>query len=236
MSAGTEAQRVAELYDYIDPFAAPTPEIEDLVCDAAHVAGVPMATVNLLDAERQCQVAPIGFGGCTTPRRDAICNVTLELRAFVHIPDASKDVRFIDSPWVDGPLGDVRFYALRAPDHPPRPHHRDSVRVRYGTPPAHRRPDPRTRSSSLAASSKPSPATAEPTISRTGPTWRASGRRLQPKRGLLSRSRLPEANRRACRPRPDTRDRCPVRGVRLRITLSGRARHSSSWGTAAGGP
>ncbi len=121
MTAGTEAERVAELYDYVDPFAAHSPEIEDLVCEAAQVAGVAMATLNLLDAEQQCQVAPIGFAGCTTPRRDAMCNVTLELRTFVHVRDASKDVRFVDSPWVDGRLGDVRFYAS-APVITPRGH------------------------------------------------------------------------------------------------------------------
>jgi GAF domain-containing protein len=110
-TAVSEAERVAELYAYADPDEAQSDEVEDLVARAAEVAGVPMATLNLLDTERQCQVATSGFAGSTSPRRDAMCNVALELGAFVHVPDARQDPRFAHSPWVDGRLGEVRFYA-----------------------------------------------------------------------------------------------------------------------------
>jgi GAF domain-containing protein len=40
-----------------------------------------------------------------------MCNVTLELGRLVYVPDARTDPRFANSPWVDGRLGDVRFYA-----------------------------------------------------------------------------------------------------------------------------
>ncbi len=120
-TAVSEAERVAELYAYADPDEAQSDEVEDLVARAAEVAAVPMATLNLLDTERQCQVATSGFAGSTSPRRDAMCNVALELGAFVHVPDASQDPRFAHSPWVDGRLGDVRFYAS-APLRTPRGH------------------------------------------------------------------------------------------------------------------
>ena len=106
-----EAERVRELFEHADPDAPQGAEIDDLVARVAEVAGVPMATLNLLDSERQCQVATAGFEGSATPRREAMCNVTLELGEFVHVPDARQDPRFADSAWVDGRLGEVRFYA-----------------------------------------------------------------------------------------------------------------------------
>jgi GAF domain-containing protein len=111
MTAASEVQRVTELYEHTDPDAPQSAEIEDLVARAAEVAGVPMATLNLLDAERQCQPATVGFDGGDVPRRDAMCDVTLRLGRFVHVPDARADERFAASPWVDGRLGEVRFYA-----------------------------------------------------------------------------------------------------------------------------
>jgi len=109
--AVSEAARLAALHAHTDPDAPQGAEVEELVVRAAAVAGVSMATVNLFDAERQCQAATAGFEGTTTPRREAMCSVTLELGTFVHVPDAREDERFADSPWVDGRLGDVRFYA-----------------------------------------------------------------------------------------------------------------------------
>ena len=106
-----ELERVAELHRHADPDATMSTEIEDIVCRAAEVAGAAMATLNLLDTDRQCQAATSGFEGAPSPRRDAMCDVTLRLGTFVHVPDALADPRFRDSPWVDGRLGEVRFYA-----------------------------------------------------------------------------------------------------------------------------
>jgi GAF domain-containing protein len=110
-AAVSEAERVAALYELTDPDAVPSADIDDIVAEAAAVAGVLMATLNLIDSERQCSVSTLGFEGATIPRRDAMCSVTLELGQFVHVPDARTDPRFADSPWVDGRLGEVRFYA-----------------------------------------------------------------------------------------------------------------------------
>ena len=106
-----EAERVVELYRHADPDAAQPADIDDIVVEAAAVAGVPMATLNLIDTERQCAVVTTGFPGSVTPRREAMCSVTLELGTFVYVPDARDDPRFAHSPWVDGRLGSVRFYA-----------------------------------------------------------------------------------------------------------------------------
>lgn len=106
-----EAERVADLHALIDPDLPQSEQVEELVVRAAEIAGVPMATLNLLDSERQCQAVTSGFTGMTTARGDAMCNVTLELGAVVVVADASLDPRFRGSPWVDGRLGGVRFYA-----------------------------------------------------------------------------------------------------------------------------
>lgn len=111
VTAVGEAARVAELHEHADPDAPQSQEVEDLVARAAEVAGVPMATLNLLDTERQCQVATTGFAGSTSLRSEAMCSVALDLGTFVHVPDAREDPRFAHSPWVDGRRGEVRFYA-----------------------------------------------------------------------------------------------------------------------------
>ena len=111
LAGQTEAERLAELYRHADPDGPQGSVIDDLVAEAAEVAGVGMATLNLLDSERQCQVATTGFPGSVSPRSEAMCDLTLQLGTFVCVPDARHDPRFAHSPWVDGRLGDVRFYA-----------------------------------------------------------------------------------------------------------------------------
>ncbi|NHC46674.1 GAF domain-containing protein [Motilibacter aurantiacus] len=112
MSAAVEeGLRVRELHRLTDPAVRQSAAVEDLVERAAVAAGVPMATLNLLDADTQWQPATSGFAGTPAPRSEAMCDVTLRLGGPVHVSDASADPRFADSPWVDGRLGNVRFYA-----------------------------------------------------------------------------------------------------------------------------
>ena len=106
-----EADRVAELYALADPDGPVSEQVEALVDRAAEIAGVPMATLNLIDSDRQCQAATTGFEGSTSSRDDAMCSVTIRLGAIVVVADASQDARFAHSPWVDGRLAEVRFYA-----------------------------------------------------------------------------------------------------------------------------
>ena len=110
-TAALERDRVAELHALADPDGPVGELIEALVDRAAEIAGVPMATLNLIDAERQCQAATTGFEGGTSSRDDAMCSVTLQLGTPVVVADARHDPRFAHSPWVDGRLAEVRFYA-----------------------------------------------------------------------------------------------------------------------------
>jgi signal transduction histidine kinase len=116
-----ERQRLAAVarYDIIDVDA---PERVDLaaLCElAAQLAGVPNAVINLIDDRFQHQIATFGCEPTICSRSDSMCYVTILHGEDVAIPDAGRDERYRDSPWVDGRLGRVGFYTstiLRSPD------------------------------------------------------------------------------------------------------------------------
>jgi signal transduction histidine kinase len=114
-----DASRVAEIGKYRVLTEPPRADLLALVEVAAQVARVPMATINLITDTEQVQVATHGFDASVCLREDSMCNVVLHDGAPVVVPDASRDDRFRDNPFVTGVLGDVRFYAthqLRTPD------------------------------------------------------------------------------------------------------------------------
>jgi signal transduction histidine kinase len=78
---------------------------------AAEVAGVPNATLNLLDDVSQHQLTTVGFTGQRCARRDSMCAVRLSRREFVHLTDARVEPDYRDNPWVTGRLGRIVFYA-----------------------------------------------------------------------------------------------------------------------------
>lgn len=114
-----DRSRVAEIGKYRVLTDPPRADLLALVEVAAQVAQVPMATINLITDTEQVQVATHGFDASVCLREDSMCNVVLHEGAPVVVPDASRDDRFRDNPFVTGVLGDVRFYAthqLRTPD------------------------------------------------------------------------------------------------------------------------
>ncbi|WP_336921327.1 sensor domain-containing diguanylate cyclase [Aquipuribacter sp. SD81] len=106
-----ERARLEELHGYGVLDTPASAELEAVVRLAADVAGVPTATLNLLDASRQCQLTTVGFDGADSARADSMCDVTVRAGAAVWVPDASLDVRFAANPWVTGRYAAVRFYA-----------------------------------------------------------------------------------------------------------------------------
>jgi signal transduction histidine kinase len=106
-----EQQRVAALHEYGLLDAPAGDELDAVVRVAAHVAGVPTATLNLIDEQRQCQLTTVGFDGADSPRSDSMCAIQFETGRFVHVTDASRDPVYRDNPWVTGLMADVRFYA-----------------------------------------------------------------------------------------------------------------------------
>ena len=97
----------------------PRADLQALVEVAAHVAEVPMATINLITETHQYQVAVTGFEAAVCTREDSMCNVAIGQAAPIIVADARQDDRFSANPFVTGEIGWVRFYAshqLRTPD------------------------------------------------------------------------------------------------------------------------
>ncbi len=126
-AADREAARLAALHEYgLHEYGLLDHPVEDeleaVVRIAALVAGVPTATLNLIDEHRQCQLTTVGFDGADSPVADSMCAVRFREGRTVHVPDASVHPDYADNPWVSGRLAAVRFYAsvpLLTPDgHP----------------------------------------------------------------------------------------------------------------------
>jgi signal transduction histidine kinase len=111
-------RRAAELERYGVLGVEPRRELVAVADVAAQVAGVPMASISLIDDVEQHQVATVGFPGIVCAREDSMCNAVLGEAEPVIVPDARTDPRFQASPFVTGVYGNVRFYAahqLRTP-------------------------------------------------------------------------------------------------------------------------
>ncbi|HWS38868.1 MAG TPA: ATP-binding protein [Actinoplanes sp.] len=106
-----EQRRVRELREYHLLDTPPAAELEAVVRVAAAVAGVPTATLNLLDDRLQYQLTTVGFPGRQCDRDDSMCAVRLDQGVFVHLPDAREEPDYRDNPWVTGVLGRTVFYA-----------------------------------------------------------------------------------------------------------------------------
>ncbi|WP_308121336.1 sensor histidine kinase [Paractinoplanes bogorensis] len=110
MTAAHEQRRLAALHEYELLDTPAGDELEAVVRVAALVAGVPNATLNLIDESRQCQLTTHGFEGSDTARSDSMCAVRFETGEVTYLPDAGLDLAFAFNPWVTGLLGRVRFY------------------------------------------------------------------------------------------------------------------------------
>jgi signal transduction histidine kinase len=106
-----EADRLVALHRYQLLDAPAEDELEAIVRVAAAVAGVPYATLNLIDEQRQCQLTTVGFDGQDSPRDESMCAAHFQRGLVVVSDDASSDPRFAANPWVDGRRAAVRFYA-----------------------------------------------------------------------------------------------------------------------------
>ncbi|PPK92101.1 phospho-acceptor domain-containing protein [Kineococcus xinjiangensis] len=106
-----ERRRVAALREYRILDAPADAEVEAVVRLAAAIAGVPTATLNLLDDRRQHQHSTVGFEAADCAREDSMCHVRFAEKSFVHLPDATLEPEYADGPFVSGELGSIRFYA-----------------------------------------------------------------------------------------------------------------------------
>ena len=105
-----EAQRLAVLRQCRVLDSPPEEQYDDIARLAAHICGVPIAAVSLIDTDRQYFKSIVGLDVRETPREAAFCAHTVLQSDVLVIPDAFADPRFADNPLVVGDP-DIRFYA-----------------------------------------------------------------------------------------------------------------------------
>ena len=87
-------------------------DLQALVDLASQACDVPQAAINVITRNQQHQiVATAGIEPSVCSREDSMCAAVMSESGPVVVPDATRDERFRTNPFVNGVIGDVRFYA-----------------------------------------------------------------------------------------------------------------------------
>ena len=105
-----EASRLAALRSYRILDTDPEPAFDDLALLASHICGTPIALISLVDEDRQWFKSNVGLDVRETHRSVSFCAHAIQQDGMFVIPDATKDPRFRDNPFVKDEPG-IRFYA-----------------------------------------------------------------------------------------------------------------------------
>lgn len=107
----THQELLATVLASLDVLDSPADaELDAIASLAARVSGMPFATVNVLSAERQYQLATHGGTATCTPAEESVCARALKVGGVFASIDLSADPRFQDCPWVDGTRDSLRVY------------------------------------------------------------------------------------------------------------------------------
>ena len=111
LSQSDERQRLAALRKYEILDTPPEQAFDDLTMLAAHICGVPIAMVSLVDEHREWFKSKLGLDLPETPRESAFCaRAILTPNEVTQVRDAAADPRFARNSMVmSGPH--IRFYA-----------------------------------------------------------------------------------------------------------------------------
>lgn len=106
----TAQEREAEVHRY-GVIGVPQPELDDLAVLATQLCHVPAAAINLMTSGTQATVAAVGVGREVCALEDSMCNAILDEDHPIQVPDASRDPRWADNPFVNGERNAFRFYS-----------------------------------------------------------------------------------------------------------------------------
>jgi GAF domain-containing protein len=109
-ATANDAARVAALEKYAILDSEPEQAFDDLAKLATFICKTPIALVSLIDGERQWFKSKIGIDATETPREVAICSTAIQQSDVFVVPDAQKDERFQNNPFVVSEPH-IRFYA-----------------------------------------------------------------------------------------------------------------------------
>jgi len=110
MNTLVETARLKALREYAIMDTEPEETYDELTRLAAQICGVPIATISLIDENRQWFKANVGMDMAETPRDVSFCNQTIQQTELLVVPDATRDARFANNPYVlNNP--NIRFYA-----------------------------------------------------------------------------------------------------------------------------
>lgn len=105
-----ERERIARLKSYEILDTGFDEKFDRLTRLAASLLGTPIATITLVDSDRQWFKSRVGLDGREGPRETSFCGHAILGPGLMVVEDASKDERFADNPLVTGEPH-IRFYA-----------------------------------------------------------------------------------------------------------------------------
>jgi GAF domain-containing protein len=103
-----ERARSLALYDILDTL--PERVFDEITLLASYICGCPIATISIIDKDRQWYKSRVGMNASETSRDISFCAHTIRQNEPLIVEDASTDPRFMDNPVVVNEPH-VRFYA-----------------------------------------------------------------------------------------------------------------------------
>jgi PAS domain S-box-containing protein len=105
-----EKERLKTLHEYEIVDTAPEQSFDDITLLASQICDTPMASITLVDENRQWFKSKVGITANETSRNIAFCAHTILQKDLFIVEDAMADERFASNPLVTG-KPDIRFYA-----------------------------------------------------------------------------------------------------------------------------
>ncbi len=104
-----ESQRLSALYALDLDYTDLDNTFKDLTLLAAKISGTEISLVSFIDTYTQWVVSRFGLETYQNPIEGTVCQYTLLEKEHLEIPDLSKDIRFVDQPFIHDPLS-LKYY------------------------------------------------------------------------------------------------------------------------------